>query len=113
MTLDPLHIDMIQHDAHMTAKRKGWWDEPSEPGTKLMLIVSELAEALEELRDGHRLQEIRFGPDGKPEGFTVELADAIIRIGDMCGGHNLPLARAITLKLAYNETRPYKHGKAL
>ena len=23
MTLDPLHIDMIQHDAHMTAKRKG------------------------------------------------------------------------------------------
>lgn len=113
MSVDPLHIEMIQHEAHMTAKRNGWWDEPSEPGTKLMLIVSELAEALEELRDEHAMQEIRFGPDGKPEGFTVELADAIIRICDMCGGYNLPLARALLVKLKYNETRPYKHGKAL
>ena len=99
--------------AHANAVAHGWWDEDREPGTILMLIVSELAEALEELRDGHPLQEIRFGPDGKPEGFTVELADAIIRIGDMCGGYNLPLARALLLKLKYNETRPYKHGKAL
>jgi len=113
MTLDPLHIDMIQHDAHMTAKRKGWWDEPSEPGTKLMLIVSELAEALEELRDGHTVQEIRFGPDGKPEGFTVELADAVIRLADFCGRYQLPLPAALRVKLAYNATRPYKHGKVL
>ncbi len=51
--------------AHANAVAHGWWDEDREPGTILMLIVSELAEALEELRDGHPLQEIRFGPDGK------------------------------------------------
>ena len=106
-------IEELIAKAHSNAVAHGWWDEEREAGTTLMLIVSELAEALEELRNGENMQAIRFGPDGKPEGFTVELADAIIRIGDLCGGYNLPLARAITLKQAYNETRPYKHGKAL
>lgn len=99
--------------AHANAVAHGWWDEDREPGTILMLIVSELAEALEELRQGQTLQAIRYGPDGKPEGFPVELADAVIRLADFCGRYQLPLSAALRVKLAYNATRPYKHGKVL
>lgn len=99
--------------AHANAVAHGWWDEDREPGTILMLIVSELAEALEELRNDTHMQAIYYAADGKPEGFTVELADAVIRLADLCGRYQLPLPAALRVKLAYNRTRPYKHGKAL
>lgn len=47
----------------------------------------------------------------KPEGVAVELADAVIRIADLCGHLEIDLEAAITLKMEYNETRPFKHGK--
>ena len=47
---------------------------------------------------------------GKPVGFTVELADVIIRIADLCGEFGLDLESALTTKLSYNQTRPYRHG---
>lgn len=47
----------------------------------------------------------------KPEGVAVELADAVIRIADLCGHMGIDLEAAIDLKMAYNETRPFKHGK--
>lgn len=47
----------------------------------------------------------------KPEGVAVELADAVIRIADLCGHLGIDLEAAIDLKMAYNETRPFKHGK--
>jgi len=73
---------------------------------------SELSEALEHYREGMPLEEISFtGEDGnKPDGFTVELGDVIIRICEMAGHKRLPLEDAIKLKLAYNATRPYRHG---
>lgn len=106
-------IEELIEEAHTNAIAHGWWDEEREAGTTLMLVVSELAEALEELRNGKAMPAIRFGPDGKPEGFTVELADAVIRLADLCGRYQLPLLSALRVKLAYNRTRPYKHGKAL
>lgn len=50
---------------------------------------------------------------GKPEGLVVELADAVIRIADLCGAFGLDLAAAIEIKHAYNETRPHRHGGKL
>ena len=50
---------------------------------------------------------------GKPEGIPIELADAIIRICDTCGQYGIDLDRAIRLKMEYNKTRPYKHGKKI
>lgn len=79
---------------------------------KLMLIVSELSEALEEFRADK--DEIYFREsDGKPEGIPVELADAVIRIAELAQSLNLPLEHAIQIKQAFNETRPFKHGKRI
>lgn len=47
----------------------------------------------------------------KPEGVAVELADAVIRIADLCGHLEIDLEEVIEIKMAYNEGRPYKHGK--
>ena len=40
-----------------------------------------------------------------------ELADAMIRIADLCGWFGLEIEYAIRVKGDYNETRPRKHGK--
>jgi NTP pyrophosphatase (non-canonical NTP hydrolase) len=47
----------------------------------------------------------------KPEGFGSELADVLIRMGDMAGELGVDLEFEAKRKLAYNATRPFKHGK--
>lgn len=42
---------------HEDAKAKGFWDKERNPAEVLMLIVSKAAEALEEIRAGHGLNE--------------------------------------------------------
>jgi len=124
----PMSLPRLCREAHRTAIEKGWWghtakrtletqDEvlPSEydarsVGELLALIHSELSEALEEWRDGYDLTAIRI-EDGKPEGFPVELADALIRVADLCGRYRIDLDRAVRVKLAYNRTRPHRHGE--
>ena len=102
-------------ESYQTAKDKGWWDDDLKPedlglGMKIALMHSELSEALEEYRDGHDICEIWYRDDGKPEGIPAEFADVIIRIADYCGHHKVPLCRAIQEKLAFNKTRPHRHG---
>lgn len=46
----------------------------------------------------------------KPEGFTIEIADAVIRCGDMLEAMGGDLQEAILLKHRYNETRSNRHG---
>jgi hypothetical protein len=101
-------------ECHVAAASAGWWTDPAgeslcnafgeKPkvniGEKLALIHSELGEALEGDRTG--------APDKHiPEfdSFTVELADAAIRIFDTAGGLSLRLPEAIVAKLRYNPTR--------
>jgi NTP pyrophosphatase (non-canonical NTP hydrolase) len=73
----------------------------------IMLMVTELAEAVEALRAGNP-------PDDKiPEfsGVEAELADAVIRIMDFGHARGHRVAQAIEAKMKYNTGRPYKHGK--
>ncbi len=88
---------------------KKWWldlqtQEPLDVNKlipeKLMLIVSELSEALE----GHRknLMDDKL-PHRKM--FEVELADALIRLWDLAGAAGLDLGGAYIEKMAYNEHR--------
>jgi hypothetical protein len=46
----------------------------------------------------------------KPEGMVTELADAMIRIADLCGALGLDLAAAIETKHSFNKGREYRHG---
>ena len=85
---------------HGLAKDAGWHDKPREIGTCLMLIVSEIAEAME--GDRKNLMDDKL-PHRKM--LEVELADAVIRIFDLAGREGLDLGGALVEKLQYNQTR--------
>ena len=107
-----MNIRELVERAYTTAKAKGWWENPSEVGTLFMLMTSELAEALEEWRNGHEPAQTYYNPEKptKPEGIPSELADVVIRIADFCGHHGIDLEAAIAEKMAYNDTRAFRHG---
>ena len=98
--------------AHENAVKHGWWDNDRSFAEQIALMHSELSEALEESRNGNKPTEIYYSYGNKPEGIPIELADCIIRIFDTCGKYGIDLEEAIELKMEYNESRPYKHGKA-
>jgi len=103
-------LDRLQLRCHKIAKDHGFWDVEQSVGDRLTHIHAEISEAWEEYRKG--LNEHRFYiVNGKPEGFGVELADAVIRILDLAEGLELDLWRCIDEKLEYNATRPRLHGK--
>lgn len=90
-------------------------------GNKLMLIVSEVAEAQDELRKGYPAN-YTYYPDApvfiigerkpsKPEGVPSELADVVIRVLDFCYTEGIDLESIIEEKLAFNATRERLHGK--
>ena len=113
-----ISLNQLMDQSNGTATSKGWWDLPvvvaahieRNFGEILALWHSEISEVLEEWRDGHALDEIYFGPTGKPEGIPVEIADLMIRIADVCKHYGIPIVRAIQVKAIYNESRPYRHG---
>lgn len=95
---------------HYLALRSGWWEqqkymvndgyETEGLATKIVLIHSEVSEALEGLRKDKMDDHL---PHRKA--VEVELADAMIRIMDLAGYMKLDLAGAIIEKLAYNQQR--------
>jgi NTP pyrophosphatase (non-canonical NTP hydrolase) len=99
----------LAKQVHEWAISRGFWEgEGCSVGEKIALMHSELSEALDAQRNGNP-------PDDKIPGFSgleAELADVIIRIMDFGERHNLRIAEAITEKIEYNNSRPYKHGRA-
>lgn len=104
-------------------KAKGFWDDDRNIGELLMLITSELAEALEADRKfksaklHHFYQALTndnfievFSKHIK-DTFEDEIADAVIRLLDLCGGLGIDIETHINLKLQYNQSRGQKHGK--
>lgn len=107
-------IQLWVHEVHQTAREKGWWDDDGDRsfGDLITLVHSELSETFEEYRNNRGMTEVYFNenkPD-KPEGIPVELADAIIRIFDICGHYGIDIERVIEQKHNYNKTRPHRHG---
>jgi len=98
------------HEANVLA---GWWNDtttgegllnsnvtPFVIGTKIMLVVTELSEAIEGYRKD--LMDDKL-PHRKM--VEVELADAIIRIMDIAGALEMDLEGAIAEKLIFNSKR--------
>lgn len=102
-----MDIKELAKELHATAKEKGFWDEDRNFGEMIALIHSELSEALEADRQGNppcdKIPEI--------SAIEEEMADALIRILDLCEGKGLDIENAITLKMAFNAKRAWKHGK--
>lgn len=126
-----MKIKEIAKEIHEVNVNNGFWEdkETKNIGEVLMLCVSELSEALEAHRkdrfadldafatftmfvnnDSGNTMDIAFVEYIK-DTFEDELADTVIRIFDLCEGFGIDLETHIRLKLEYNKTRPYKHGK--
>lgn len=55
---------------------------------------------------------VKYGATRKPEGVAVELADCLIRILDTMASLGVNIDEVVREKMAYNDTRSHKHGKA-
>lgn len=117
---------------------KGFWDRHRPLTETTMLIITELAEAVEEERAGNAGLYYRDVPsnevvlvgdtyadqDGlvrtkprtsaplKPEGVDVELIDSLIRLLDLLGSRGTDVEELLRQKLAFNQTRGRRHGKS-
>lgn len=107
VTLAHLGLVELQRICHSVAVKGGWWTniETGQPkdrndGELLMLMVSEISEAMEGVRKNL--------PDDKllhRRMVEVELADCIVRILDYAGGRNLDIAGALIEKVSFNISR--------
>lgn len=108
MSIETINIlRQLQSDIHQANVDAGWWTDletgerkQRNKGELLMLIVTEIAEAME----GER-KDLMDDKLPHRKNAEVELADAFIRILDYCGGFGYDLAGAMQDKLEFNRTR--------
>lgn len=101
------YINELSQLCHDEASKMGWWSDMKtgdrinrDQAVLIALIHSEISEALEGIRKDKMDDHI---PDMKS--VEVELADALIRIFDMCGCFGYNLGEAFVRKLIYNRDR--------
>ena len=101
-------FDELAEKVHKNAVEKGFWDRPADPifiAKQMMMIVSEVVEAMEALRK-----------EMDPDQMSDEFADIIIRTLDLYAGMveagyvTKSIDYAIKEKMERNSHRPKKHG---
>ena len=141
------NLNTLAKDIFEANVAKGFWDHDRPLTETTMLIVTELAEAVEEERAGkpdvyyrpsrpderlfpeYEPESVRIDratslvrpgwamdsdgvPPLKPEGVDIELIDALIRLLDLLGSRCVDVDGLLKQKLAFNASRPARHGKA-
>jgi len=132
-------LNEISEEIYEANKLKGFDVKECNIGQTLMLIVSELSEALEADRKNKRvnINDTKnltndytisgnlsgFTKQGKTEKFIDlfkeqvkdtfedEIADSFILLFNLVGALNINIDRHIELKRQFNATREYRHGK--
>lgn len=105
-TVTDVNWNSFQDECFTKSFQAGWWDGVNDENIdlfvpiKLCLIHSEISEAMEGHRKGVNDDKLPHRP-----AIEVELADAIIRIGDLSGRLGLDIGGAIEEKMAYNAKR--------
>ena len=91
---------------HANAVAHGFWEPGSEPtfGEYCALIHEEISEAFSAWRNGEPDEYVK---DGKPEGVWVELADVVIRIGDLFGRYKVSIIKNEYYETMYSDMVEY------
>lgn len=128
-----MNIQEISKEINENAHAKGFWDNGVDVPLKLMLIVSEVSEAMEADRKDVRFPKEYLGRDfettkaflpahsdvdsfamdfeiSTKDTFEDELADAAIRIFDLAYEMGIDISWHIKQKVRYNSGRPKMHG---
>lgn len=112
-------LNLLAGQIHAWARGKGFYDRerlsvlpgattspsgptvanPSLASEKLMLIVSEVAEAQSALRDQDTAHE------------AEEVADILIRVLDYAAWRGIDIEREVESKMIRNQGRPHLHGR--
>jgi len=113
-------LNKMAKEIYQNNKEKGFWDRERNVGETLMLIVTELAEAMEAYRSGNLSplpvideEDHEIFRDVFKDTFEDEIADTLIRILDFCGGMDIDIEWHVKNKVRYNTTRPTLHGKSM
>lgn len=89
-------------------KKNGWFDKERSFSTDIALLHSEVSEAYEAYRSNKPIYSTPEEYD--KDVVSAELADIFIRLLDTCYRLGVNLEAEFTLKMRYNENRPYRHG---
>lgn len=115
------NLNELSREIYEANKAKGFWDKERNFAEILMLVVSELGEAIEAHRKGRfsHIDEVVDGHEFTPlfsslvkDTFEDEIADAFIRLLDMCGSaiqegndlHGAVLVNISTAAEGFNDT---------
>lgn len=100
-------IKELTKEIHQDNIDAGWWTDlktgekkDRNVGELLCLVHSEISEAME----GYR-KDLMDDKLNHRKMFEVEIADALIRIFDLAGAHDLDLGTAMAEKRAFNKMR--------
>ena len=94
-----MEINKFCKQAHQAAIKKGFWRDGKPISECLLLIITEICEAVEADRNEDE------------QNLHEELADVFIRLGDLVGAMNIDIETEIKKKMVFNELRSQKHGK--
>lgn len=127
-----MNLTDLSKEFHERSKQKGFDVSKENVGQTLMLVVTELGEAMqadrsdryadletfENCMDADDIDNLSWAAYAKhtfeeniKDTFEDEIADTIIRLLDLCGAKNIDIQRHIDLKIEYNKGREHKHGK--